>query len=213
MGVACVSGLMETLMRKMICNACLAALLGFAVNVSAELSDLPSGDYGLDRNHAYITFTFDHYGYSLPLVGFNSFDASLTLDSDNPDNSSVNVVIDAASIDSRVKGLDEMFKSDTFFDTENFPEITFKSTSFSRTGDSTFDVVGDLTVRDITNSVTLAATIRQAAIHPRRKIPAIGMVAEATISRSAWGMTYDSPGVLDEIYIQITAEFPQKTDD
>ena len=149
----------------------------------------------------------------MPLVGFNSFDANLTLDSENPDNSSVEVVIDAASIDSRVEGLDERFKSELFFDTDNFPEITFKSTSFKRTGEDTFDVVGDLMVRDISKSVTIATTIRQATIHPRRKIPAIGMLGEATIKRSEWGMTNDSPGVLDEVNIQITAEFPQKTND
>ena len=66
-----------------------AILVSFAINASAELSTLPSGDYRMDKGHAYITFTFDHYGYSIPLVGFNSFDADLNLDTKNPANSSV----------------------------------------------------------------------------------------------------------------------------
>lgn len=200
-------------MRIKVCTAVAATLLGFAVNVSAELSDLPSGDYDVDKNHAYISFTFDHYGFSIPLVGFNAFDVYLTLNSDNPNNSSVEVVIDATSVNSRVESLDKRFRSGTFFDTENFPEITFKSTSFTRTGESTFDVVGDLTIRDITKSVTLATTIRQATMHPRRNIPAIGMLGEATVRRSEWGMTFDSPGVPDDVVIQVTAEFLQNKDD
>jgi polyisoprenoid-binding protein YceI len=190
-----------------------AILVGLAVNASAELSTLPSGDYRMDKGHAYITFTFDHYGYSIPLVGFKSFDADLNLDSENPANSSVAVTIDAASVDSRVDGLDERFRGDTFFDTENFPKIMFRSTEFIRTGEDTFDVVGELTIRDITNTVTLATTIRQAGIHPRRKIPAIGVSGEATVNRSAWNMTFDSPGVPDEVTILVTAEFAQPPPD
>ena len=200
-------------MRILVRSALAAALLGIAVNVCAELSDLPSGDYPVDKSHAYISFTFDHYGFSVPLVGFNTFDSFLTLNSDNTDDSSVEVVIDAASISSRVESLDKMLRSDTFFDTDNFPEITFKSTSFNRTGEDTFDVVGDLTIKDITRSVTLATTIRQATIHPRRKTPATGMIGEATVHRSEWGMVFDTPGVLDEIVIQVTAEFIQKKND
>jgi polyisoprenoid-binding protein YceI len=200
-------------MHKKIRWAFAAVLVSLAINASADWSTLPSGDYRMDKSHAYITFTFDHYGYSIPLVGFNSFNADLNLDTENPANSSVIVTIDAASVDSRVDSLDERFKGDTFFDTKNFPEIIFRSTEFIRTGEDTYDVVGELTIRNITNTVTLATTIRQAGIHPRRNIPAIGISGEATVNRSAWNMTFDSPGVPDEVTILITAEFAQPTTD
>lgn len=200
-------------MKSPVRGAIAVTLLVIAANASAELSDLPSGDYRFDKSHTYISFIYDHYGFSEPIAGFKSFDASLVFDGDDPDNSSVHVVIDAASVDTRVASLDKMLNSARFFDTDKFPQATFRSTSFVRTGEDTFDVIGDLTIKDITVSVTLATTIRTATLHPRRNIPAIGMLGEATVKRSDWGMTFDSPGVPDEVKIQITAEMLQiKTD-
>ena len=200
-------------MKCLVCRALAIILLGLGVNAYADLSDLPSGEYRLDTGHTYISFIFDHYGFSTPISGFNTFDGNLVLDSEDPGNSSVDVVIDTTSVDTRVARLDGRLNSEEFFDTEKFPEATFKSTSIVRTGDDTFDVVGDLTIKDITVSVTLATTIRQASLHPRRKVPAIGIVGEATVSRSAWGMTVDLPGVPDEVIIQVTSELLQLAED
>jgi len=200
-------------MKFLVRRALAVTLLVFGVNAYADLSDLPSGNYRLDKGHTYISFIFDHYGFSTPIGGFNTFDGNLILDSEDPGNSSVEVVIDATSVDTRVARLDGRLNEADFFDTEKFPEATFRSTRIVRTGDDTFDVVGDLTIKDITVSVTLATTIRAASPHPRRKIPAIGILGEATVSRSAWGMTVDLPGVPDEVIIQVTSELLQREEE
>jgi polyisoprenoid-binding protein YceI len=72
-------------------SALAATLLGFAFNASAGLSDVPSGQYGLDKPHGYITFSYSHLGFSNPHVGFKSFTVDLNLDNENPENSTVNV--------------------------------------------------------------------------------------------------------------------------
>jgi polyisoprenoid-binding protein YceI len=145
-----------------------ATLLSLALSASAELSDMPSGDYSLDKSHGYITYTYSHLGYSTPHVGFRSFDLDLVLDSENPENSEVNVTIDASSIDSRVDAFNGHLKGPNFFDTANYPTITFKSTSIEMLEADKLKVTGDLTIKDITKPVTLDTTILKAADHPMR---------------------------------------------
>ena len=197
-------------MKTIIRSALAAALLGFTVNASAELSDVPSGEYGLDKTHAYITFTYSHLGFSTPHVGFDSFDVDLDLDSENVENSSLDVVIDATSISSRVEEFDGHLNGEDHFDTANYPQITFASTEIRKTGDSTLDVVGDLTIKGITKPVTLKATVNKAAMHPMNKVPTVGVSAEAKVKRSEWGLAYAVPMVSDEVTIHIEVEMPQK---
>ncbi len=110
--------MMERMMRKPVRIACAASFLALAATAGADLSDVPSGEYGLDDHHGYISFTYSHIGFSTPHVGFREFDANLTLDSENPENSVIEVVIDTASIDSRVDDFDDHLKSADFFEVE-----------------------------------------------------------------------------------------------
>lgn len=189
-----------------------ATLLGLACNAVADISDMPSGEYGLDKSHGYITFSYSHFGYSNPHVGFKAFDLTMNLDSADVEKSSVEVVIDATSVDSRVEAFDGHLNGPNFFDTAKHPTITFKSTSMKSTGDSTYDVIGDLTIKGITKSVTLAATINKAANHPRRNTPIVGVDATTTVSRSEFDMARAVPNVSDEVTISISVEMPQNTD-
>ena len=200
-------------MRKTIRTALATTFLALAVNAQADLSDVPSGEYGLDDHHAYISFTYSHIGYSTPHIGFRNFDANLMLDSENPQNSEIEVVIDTTSIDSRVDEFNGHLRGSNFFDTDNYPQATFKSTRIEGTGEDTFNVTGDLTIKDVTKSVTLEATLNKAAMHPMRKIPAVGFSAETTIMRSDFGLDRAVPAVGDEVTIYITVEMPKKESD
>ena len=180
---------------------------GFAL---ADLSEVPSGEYGLDRSHAYISFTYSHLGFSTPHIGFRKFDANLSLDSENPENSSIDVVIDTTSIDSRVDVFNGHLRDRNFFDTDNYPQATFKSTTISDNGDGTFAVAGNLTIKGITKTVTLDTTLNKAAMHPMRNIPTVGFSAETQILRSDFGMDRAAPAVGDEVTIYVTVEMPQK---
>ncbi|MGI9271913.1 MAG: YceI family protein [Woeseiaceae bacterium] len=188
-----------------------ALLLGLAGNALADLADVPSGEYGLDKSHGYISFSYSHFGYSNPHVGFNSFDLTLDLDSANPEKSSVEVVIDATSVDSRVPNFNGHLNGPNFFDTAKHPTITFTSTAFNSTGEDTYDVVGDLTIKGVTQSVTLQATVNKAAEHPRKKTPIVGVDAKGTVSRSAFGMDRAVPNVSDEVKLYISVEMPLNT--
>lgn len=193
-------------MRKLVRPICAATLLALPFGVSAELSDVPSGEYALDSSHGYITFTYNHLGFSNPRVGFNSFDTKLKLDSRNPENSTVEVTIDASSIDSRVAEFNEHLNGSDFFDTAAYPTITFKSTRVKATGENTFNVTGDLTILGTTKPITLATTINGAGEHPMKNVPAIGVSASAKLKRSDWGLDAYVPDVSDEVELSIEAE-------
>ena len=187
-------------------SICAAALIAMPLMVNADLSDVPSGKYELDNTHGYITFTYNHLGFSNPRVGFNRFDTVLDLDTANPENSTVEVTIDAASIDSRVAEFNEHLVGADFFNTAEYPTITFKSTRVAPTGDNTFDVTGNLTILGTTRTVTLATTINKAGNHPLRNVPTVGVSASTKLMRSEWGLGAYVPAVSDEVELSIEVE-------
>ncbi|MEM9058063.1 MAG: YceI family protein, partial [Pseudomonadota bacterium] len=171
-------------MKSTVRNTLAAASLLFAINAQADhLAEMPSGDYVLDKTHAYLTFSYSHLGFSSPQVGFRSFDANLMLDNENVENSSVEVVIDTASIDSRLDEFNDHLNGKNFFDTANFPKATFKSTGVKAMSDEKLMITGDLTVKDVTKPVVLNATLNKAAMHPMRKVQALGFSAQTKIKR------------------------------
>lgn len=187
-----------------------ATLLALPFGVSADLSSVPSGEYTLDSSHGYITFTYSHLGFSNPRVGFNSFDTTLELDNSNPENSTIGVTIDATSIDSRVAEFNEHLNGGDFFNTAEYPTITFQSTKVEATGDNTFDVTGNLTILGTTKPVTLATTINKAAMHPMLDVPTVGVSASARLLRSEWGLGAYVPAVSDEVELSIEVELLAK---
>jgi polyisoprenoid-binding protein YceI len=183
-----------------------AALLALPFGASADLSNVPSGEYTLDSSHGYITFTYSHLGFSNPRVGFNRFDTKLELDSSNPENSVIEVTIDASSIDSRVAEFNDHLNGSDFFNTAEYPTITFQSTQVEVTGDNTFDVTGNLTILGTTKPVTLTTTINKAANHPMLNVPTVGVSASARLLRSEWGLGAYVPAVSDEVELSIEVE-------
>lgn len=184
-------------------------LLGISATAFAGLGDVPSGQYGLDKSHGYITFSYSHLGFSNPHIGFSSFEVELELDSENPENSTINVTIDATSIDSRRDDFNGHLNGPNFFDTANHPTITFTSTAIEMTGEDTMNVQGNLTIKGVSKPVTLMAKVNKAANHPMRKTPWIGVDADTKVSRSDWGLTRAVPNVGDEVTIRISVELPK----
>lgn len=188
-------------------------LLALAVPLAASGWDVPSGEYGLDKTHGYITFSYSHLGFSNPHVGFERFEVSLNADTENPEDSSIEVRIDATSISSRVEVFDDHLNGENFFDTTKHPQITFVSNGITSTGENTFDIVGDLTIKGITKPVTLNATINKAADHPFLRRPTIGVTAIGQVLRSEWDLSRAVPMVSDEVSIFIDVELPLKQDE
>jgi len=184
----------------------LFALLLAAGGALADLSKVPSGNYRLDKNHGYITFSYAHMGFSHPFVHWRDFDVALTLDANDAARSSVTVSIQSQSIETGVEELDKRLRGASYFNVKKFPEIRFVSRSIRMSGTDRAQITGDLTIKDVTRPVTLEARLNKAGRHPLSRRPAIGISATATLRRSEWGLKQYVPMVSDEVQLMIETE-------
>ena len=172
-----------------------------------DVSTAPAGVYKSEATHAYITFQYLHQGYARPTLRWNEFDAVVDLNPTDPINSSLNVTIDASSIDSGVEKFDEHLVAGDFFDVANHPTITFKSTKMDQLRVGHGRVTGDLTMKGITKPVKLDVTLNKVGEHFRNKKPMIGISAKTRIKRSEWDLGKYTPLVGDDVDIKIEIEF------
>lgn len=180
-----------------------------AEGIQSIAAAIPVGTYVPDDTHAYMSFSYSHLGLSNPQLFFRDFDAVLELDGNNMSNSSVNITIDATSIDSSVPELDEELKSDNFFDVANHPNITFQSTAYEQLTEDTGRLTGDLVVRGIAKPATLDVKINSAAMSRNTRKEMIGVSVTGTINRSDYGMDAYLPMISDELSLDIQVEFEQ----
>ena len=167
-----------------------------------------TGTYTIDPAHTRIGFVARHAMVTKVRGAFNEFEGTAVLDGDNPTNSTAQVTIKAASIDTRNAQRDEHLRNNDFLAAESYPEITFVSTAVRRTGDTSFDLTGNLTIKGITNSVTIPVSYEGAATDPFGNLRA-GFEGSVTINRKDYGVTWNAAletgGVL--VSEKITLEF------
>jgi polyisoprenoid-binding protein YceI len=156
----------------------------------SSLTDL-TGTYTLDPTHTRIGFVARHAMVTKVRGAFNEFEGTAVVDGNNPANSSVRVAIDAASIDTRNAQRDEHLRTNDFLALEQYPQITFVSTDISQVDETTFEVTGDLTIKDVTNQVTVPFEFEGASQDPFGN-QRIGFDGSVTISRKDYGITWNA---------------------
>ncbi|WP_449426656.1 YceI family protein [Rhodanobacter umsongensis] len=179
----------------------LAGLLGAAVAAQAA-----PVTYKLDPNHTMVLFSWNHFGFSNPTADLGLGEGTLVFDEQRPAQSSVEVTLPLADLDTHVPALDKHLKEADFFDADKYPTVTFKSTKVQPLGGHKFKVTGDLTVHGVTKPVVLDATLNKVGPHPMSKAQSIGFDATATLKRKDFGIGAYVPNVSDEITIRITTE-------
>ena len=172
----------------------------------ANISDAPSGTYLSEAGHAYIAFSYDHQGYSKPILRWGEFEARVELDSETPENSTLSVTIPVSSIDSGVEVFDGHLVSADFFDAENHPNITFTSTGINQTVTGSGTLTGDLTIKGITHPVTLVAKLNKVGNNFRSGKDMFGISARGLVTRADFGLD-KYPPVARDIFINVEVEF------
>ena len=175
--------------------------------VSDDPVDAPAGAYRIDPHHTSVHFDVDHLGFSRFVARFNHIEGTLDAVPAAPEKSSLSVTIDAASIDTNVRELDEILKGADMFDAANHPDIRFVSTGLKRTGQARGEMTGDLTIRNRTNPVTLHVTFNGAAPDPLTAKDTLGFSATGSFDRADWGLSAWWPAVGNEVRVRIEAEF------
>lgn len=180
------------------------AVAGLAV-LMAGPSLAATSTWNLDPMHSNAQFTVRHLGISNVQGEFEKVSGTVMFDDADVTKSSVDVTIDATSINTRVSRRDDDLKSDGFFDVAKFPTITFKSTKVAKAGEGKLKVTGDLTIKGVTKSVVLDVTGPSGIdthMGTRR-----GFSATTTIDRTEFGVTKDpAPMIGNDIAIEIDCE-------
>ena len=122
--------------------------------------------YSLDRNHTRLEFSAKHLMVSTVRGSFEDFAGTVEIDGDDPTTARGRVTVKTGSLWTGVEMRDNHLRSDDFFGVEKYPEMTFQSTAVEKTGDDTYKVTGDLTIREITRPITLAVEVEGQIIDP-----------------------------------------------
>ncbi|MCE5180612.1 MAG: YceI family protein [Betaproteobacteria bacterium] len=185
-------------------NKTLIALLALAC-ATVGMPAVAADSYTIDPTHTFPSFEVSHLGFSIQRGRFNRSAGKITLDT-VAKSGSIDVSIDAASIDTGLANLEKHLQGEDFFDTAKYPAITFTSKSLKFDGDRLASAEGDFTMHGVTKPVTLAIDHFRCAPHPMTKKQTCGANATTSIKRSEFGIVKYVPNVGDEVKITIQVE-------
>jgi polyisoprenoid-binding protein YceI len=163
--------------------------------------------YQLVTSHADLVFEINHLGFSNKHGLFRELAATLNFDADHPEQSKVDVTIQADSIDTGHALRDTELKGPKFLDAAKYPQIHFVSTHIVRDAEQRFLVEGLLTLHGVTHPLALKATLNKVGANLFDKKPTVGFSASGVLKRSEYGITTILPAIADEVRISIDAEF------
>jgi polyisoprenoid-binding protein YceI len=176
------------------------------VAVSPDLAAL-TGEYTIDPAHSTIGFVARHAMVTNVKGGFEEFTGSLHLDGTDPARSTATIDVVMDSISTGSADRDGHLKSADFFKTEEFPTMTFRSTSTEALGGDDYRITGDLTILGTTKPLSIDLEFNGAAKDPFGN-ERVGFEGKAEILRSDWGLTWNAAletgGVLVSDKIKLT---------
>jgi polyisoprenoid-binding protein YceI len=170
----------------------------------------------IDPSHSSANFSIRHMMIAKVHGGFTKLSGSLRLDRKDIAKSSIEAVIDAASIDTRESKRDEHLRSADFFDVAKFPSITFKSNNVQQDGEG-LQVLGDLTIHGVTKEVALTVEGMDSEMKDPWGNVKLGASATTKIKRKDFGLTWNAAleagGVLvgDDVSITLDIQFVKKS--
>jgi polyisoprenoid-binding protein YceI len=172
--------------------------------------------YQIDTAHTHAQFKVRHLMVSNVKGDFDKVTGTVVLDDANPAASSIDVTIDVSSISTRDPQRDGHLKSPDFFDVEKYPTINFVSKEVVKSGDDSYEVVGDLTLHGVTKTIDLNVEDVTPEIKDPMGFLRRGASAKATILRSDFGLKYNMVleaggfAISDEVHITIDTELTRQ---
>jgi polyisoprenoid-binding protein YceI len=167
--------------------------------------------WAIDADHSSVDFSIRHMMIANVKGAFHNFSATVEADPTDLADAVIDFTVDLASIDTRNKDRDAHLVSGDFFDVENNPSMTFRSTNVKKTGDGEYDVTGDLTIRGTTRPETFAVNFEGQGKDPWGN-EKVGFSAQGSINRADFGLTWNAAletgGVLvgDKVKVNLQIE-------
>lgn len=182
-----------------------ATLIALALVATAGSVHAAPTTYTIDSTHTSAFFSYDHLGLTYQTQGFKKLSGKVTIDPETA-TGEADVTVDVKSLDTGVKAFTEHLHGPDFFDSAKFPTMNFKSTKFNYAGTALQTMEGNLTIKGITKPVIFAVSNYVCKQHPMLKKEACGANAITQISRTAWGLGKFTPGVGDDVTLNIMIE-------
>jgi polyisoprenoid-binding protein YceI len=166
-------------------------------------------DWNMDKAHSQINFGITHLGINEVGGSFGSATAKLTSAKDDFSDAAIEFSADINTINTGNEQRNTHLKSPDFFDAAKFGTLTFKSTSFKKVSDKTYQLVGDLTLHGVTKPVTLTATFNGTIADPMSKKTRAGFKVTGTIKRTDFGIGTNFPAAMlsDDVSLVANTEF------
>ncbi|MFC4024292.1 YceI family protein [Oceanobacillus longus] len=146
----------------------------------------------VDQVHSEVGFSVKHMMISKAKGTFDSFDAVIEADVENLTDSKVEVTVDTASVNTRNEDRDNHLRSGDFFDSENYPKMTFVATDIKKKSSHDYEVSGDLTIKGTTKPVTLDVTFEGQSKDPMGGATVAGFSGKTSINRKDFGLTWNA---------------------
>ena len=172
-----------------------------STQISATETTTPTltGDWDIDPTHSRIGFAAKHAMVATVRGQFATYSGEVHLDEETPENSSVRLEIEVASVDTGNADRDNHLRTKDFFDLETYPKITFVSTKVEKADDDLYTLIGDLSINGKTNPVAVEFELNGTSDDPWGNFRA-GFEGKTTINRRDWGLDFnvalDKGGVL-----------------
>lgn len=147
--------------------------------------------WAIDSTHSKVAFKVKHLMISNVLGNFKEFEGQVSTDGDDFSTAEINFSLSAASIDTEMADRDGHLKSPDFFDAEKYPKITFSGKGMKDLGDEMFELTGDLTIKDVTKSVTLTVEYGGIMSDPWGNVKA-GFSLSGKINRKDFGLNWNA---------------------
>ena len=165
-----------------------------------------AGTWNIDPSHSQLGFMVRHAMVTKTRGQFTDYAGSFTIDPENVNNAA-NVVIQATSIDTGNADRDGHVRNEDFFNVEQYPDMTFKSTNVEFEGENAAKITGDLTIKGVTKSIDLDVEFEGTNVDAY-DLERIGLTASGSINRKDFGVDWQAPlnsGVMvsDKVVLEI----------
>src|SRR4051794_19865547 len=157
--------------------------------MSATTTIIPTGTWAIDKAHSKVGFAVKHMGIATVRGEFKDFEGVLEV-GDDLTTATARGTIKVASVDTNEPQRDEHLRSPDFFDAEQYPELTFESTSIEALDDEAFRVTGKLTLHGVTSEVVLHGDVQGTDVDPWGN-ERVGLEVTGQISRGDYGMKFN----------------------